>query len=165
MEITHTHFLCDELVWDGSKSDRLWGIAQQHSNAGLLGLALQRHPLALGLGVLEQTLVLLNATQEILTALAVLDVLDANVDSLGQDLSADSLVDDDADSMGRHIVYTAGLSVVGLVGHTLLDGTVALKSEVNNILSHIIKSNWNLMGASSLLTLMSTMSPILYTFM
>lgn len=76
------HFLCDELVWDGSESDGSRGVAQQHSDAGLLGLALQRHPLALGLGVLEQTLVLLDATQEILTALAVLDVLDADVDAL-----------------------------------------------------------------------------------
>lgn len=75
--------LSDELVRDRSQTDRLWRIAQNNAGARLLRLTLQRHPLALRLGVLQLQLVLLDATQEILTALAVLHMLDTHVNALG----------------------------------------------------------------------------------
>lgn len=119
--------LGDELVRDGCQTDGRRRVAQNDSAARLLGLALQRHPFALGLGVLQLQLVLLDTAQEVLAALAVLHVLDAHVDALGQDLSAHALVDNDADSVRGDVVDATGLAVVRLVGHALLDGTVALR--------------------------------------
>lgn len=40
--------------------------------------------------------------------------------------SPDSLVDDDADGVLRHVEDASGLAVVGLEGHALLEGSVAL---------------------------------------
>lgn len=70
--------------------------------------------------------VLLDAGEEILTALGVLDVLDAHVDPLGEDVSAYSLIDDDAQSVRGHVEYAASLSVVYFERHTLLYCSVTL---------------------------------------
>uniref|UniRef100_T1DFJ0 Secreted protein n=1 Tax=Psorophora albipes TaxID=869069 RepID=T1DFJ0_9DIPT len=70
--------------------------------------------------------VLLDAAQEIVTAAGWVDVLDADVDALGQDVSADALVHDDTEGVLGDVVHATGLTVVGLVGHTLVHGTVTL---------------------------------------
>ncbi len=81
--------------------------------AGLLG----RHLLGL---------VVLDPVEEVLPALGVLDVLDADGDALGQDPALDPLVDDDAQRVLGHVEDAPGLAVVGLVRHALLEGAVAL---------------------------------------
>ena len=79
--------------------------------------------LARCLGLSLPDLVGVNSVKEILPALGVLDVLDTDVDSLGEDLATDTLVDHDTDCSLGHVEHTPGLAVVGLVWHTLLEGT------------------------------------------
>lgn len=46
---------------------------------------------------------------------------------LGKDLSLDSLVDDDTDSMLRHVIDAPSLAMVALVNQTLLKGSITLQ--------------------------------------
>ena len=78
------------------------------------------------LGLLLLDLVGLDPVQEIGPALGVSHVLDPDGDPLGQDPALDALVDDDADGVLGHVEDAPGLSVVGLVGHSFLEGSVAL---------------------------------------
>ena len=52
-------------------------------------------------------------------------MLDPDGDPLGEDLALDTLVNDDADSVLGHVEDTPSLAVVGLMRHTLLEGTAA----------------------------------------
>ena len=58
-----------------------------------------------------------------------LNVLDTDVDPLGKDLSAHALVDNNTDGLLSNVENTTGLAVIGLVGHTLLESTVALEEK------------------------------------
>lgn len=58
-------------------------------------------------------------------------MLNAQVDALLEVAVADNLLDNDADSRLGDVVDNAGLSVVELVGHALLDRTVGL--DVDNV--------------------------------
>ena len=95
------------------------------------GLGLGREPLAGSsllsrcLGLLLPDLVGVNSIEEILPALAVLGVLHSDVDPLGQDLSADPLVDHDAHGPLGDVEDTTSLAVEGLVWHSLLESTAA----------------------------------------
>jgi len=72
-------------------------------------------------------------------------VLNAEVDSLGQDVASDSLVHDDTDGVLGDVVNSASLTVVALVWHTLLDGTITL--DVYDIASlvdvHVGSQTWH----------------------
>lgn len=57
-----------------------------------------------------------------------LDVLNADVDALGEDPVLDPLVHDDANGPAADVEDAASLAVVHLVRHTLLLGTIALHS-------------------------------------
>lgn len=91
------------------------------------GLSLKLGDFSGGLGFFEQPLVFLDSLEEVLSALGVLDMLNADVDALGDDSAAHSLVDDHTESVGGHVVHTASLAMVHFVWHTLLDCTIALK--------------------------------------
>ncbi len=93
----------------------------------VLGVTLAVGSLLAGLLCLPlHHLVGLDTVKEILAALAVFDVLDADRDALGEDATLHSLVHDDTDGVLCHVEHTASLSVVGLVWHSLLEGAVAL---------------------------------------
>lgn len=53
-------------------------------------------------------------------------MLNANMEALPDDAVADLLVDLDTDGTGSDVPYNASATVVELVGHALVDGTVAL---------------------------------------
>jgi len=78
------------------------------------------------LRLLPEPLVLLDALKEVIPALGMAQVLDAHVDSLGDDASSHPLVHDHSQGMRRHVKHTAGLAVIDLVRHTLLYGAVSL---------------------------------------
>ena len=75
------------------------------------GLSLQVDLDTVGLGLQLGGGVLLDATQEVITALGVLDVLNADVDALLEETVANLLVDDDTNSGLGHVVDDAGTSI------------------------------------------------------
>jgi hypothetical protein len=90
----------------------------------LLRKSLGVHLDTLGLGLSLLGVVLAHSSLEGLTALALADMLDSDVNSLGDDSASVLLVDDDSDGVLGHIEHTTGLAVVEFVGHALVDGTV-----------------------------------------
>ena len=94
-------------------------------------LGLGREPLAGSpllsrcLGLLLPDLVGVNSVEEILPALAVLGVLNPDVDPLGQDLAADSLVDHNTEGSLGHVEHSPGLPVESLERHSLLESAAS----------------------------------------
>ena len=86
--------------------------------------------LTTGLGLLLLDVVGVDSVQEVLPALAVLHVLDTNIDSLGQDLAAHSLVHHNTQRSLRHVEHAPSLAVVGLVRHSLLEGSTTWNSPI-----------------------------------
>jgi len=62
------------------------------------------------------------------------DVLNADMESLGDDAASNTLVDDDTDGVLGDIEDNASLAVVELEGHTFLDGTVGDNINVISLL-------------------------------
>lgn len=135
-----TSTLRDKLVRDRGQEDRRGRVHDDLLATWGRRLALQAD---LGLAVLGAQLVarlvvLLDATQEVLTAAGRLHVLDAHVDALGQDRAADALVHDHTEGVLGDVVHATGLAVVRLVGHALVDGTVTLGEEREKEVSFIL---------------------------
>ena len=86
-----------------------------------------RSRLASCFGFLLQLFIGLHTIQEILTAGAVFDVFNTHRHTFGKDAASDALVDDDTDSVLRNVEYSASLTVVGLMRHTLLESAISLK--------------------------------------
>jgi hypothetical protein len=70
--------------------------------------------------------ILLDSVDEFLSALGMLDMLDANVHTFLNVAISDTFVYNDTKGGLRNVVDNTGLSVVYFVRHTLLDGTVCL---------------------------------------
>lgn len=87
--------------------------------------------LSLSLSLSLETGVLLDSGDELLSALGVLDVLNSQVDSLLKVSVSNNLVDDDTNRGLGHVVHDTSLSLVVLVGHTLLDSSISL--DVDNV--------------------------------
>lgn len=88
------------------------------------GQPLQLDGGAISLGLLLQSGVGLDATQEVLAGPGRRDVLNANVQALLDVPVLDLLVDDDADGVLGDVVDDARLAVVDLVRHTVCDVSV-----------------------------------------
>lgn len=58
-------------------------------------------------------------------------MLNSDVDALGDDAVANLFVDDDSDGSGVDVEDASGTSVIVLVGHALVDGSV--DSNVNDV--------------------------------
>ncbi len=101
------------------------------SLSGLSGDSLGEDLDTLGLGLALLGVVLTDSALEGLAALASADVLNSDVDSLGDDSASVLLVDDDSDGVLGHIENAAGLTVVELVRHALVDATVS--NNVNKV--------------------------------
>ena len=95
------------------------GLLDEVGLAGADSLALQVDvdTLLLGLTLLEG--VLLDTLDEVLAGAGVLDVLDADADTLLEVAVVDLLVEDDTDGGLGDVVDDTGLTVVDLVGHTV----------------------------------------------
>jgi len=98
------------------------------NGAGLPGLLRKSHGQdlhTLGLGLSLLGVILAHSSLEGLTALTSANMLDSDVNSLGDDSASVLLVDDNSDGVLSDIEHAAGLTVVELVGHALVDGTVS----------------------------------------
>lgn len=94
------------------------------SFGGLLDDPLGGNPLLLLVGFGLELVVFLDAVQEGLPAGGETEVLDSDVNPLGDDSVPDLLVYDDSDGPGVDVEDCAGPAVVELVGHALVDGAV-----------------------------------------
>ena len=104
------------------------------NNVGLLGLS--RESLGEDLNTLSLSLSLLgvilaHSSLEGLAALTSANMLDSDVNSLGDDSASVLLVDDNSNSVLSNIENAAGLTVVELVRHALVDGTVS--NDINEV--------------------------------
>jgi hypothetical protein len=113
-------FLDGGLVGDRDNSlGKVVGSGDGAGLTGLDGLTLQVNVDTVGLGLDTLGGVGLDTVDELLTALGVLDVLDADVDALLHVTVSDTLVDNDTEGGLGDVVDDTGLSVVDLVGHTV----------------------------------------------
>jgi len=126
--------LHDELVLKGSNGLDV-GLGNEVASARGSGLTLQADELAGLLRLIALKVVLLHTLNELAAGSGGLHVLNANVNALGKVLVANALVDNEAKGVGGNIVNAASLTVVDLVGHTLVIGRVCLN--VNKITSAI----------------------------
>ena len=101
-----------------------------------LGVSLAVHFDAVHFGLAFLHFVLFDTTEEIISTLGMFDVFDSQVDSLGDDAVAELFVDDNTNSSPRHIEHAASLSVVVLVRHAFVDGSISL--HVNDI-THTVR--------------------------
>lgn len=85
----------------------------------------------LGLGFSLLLIVFADSSLEGLSALGSADVLNSDVNSLGDNSASVLLVDDHSDSVLIDIEDATGLTVVELVGHALVDGTVS--NDINEV--------------------------------
>jgi len=96
-------------------------------SSGLLGLTLElgeRQTLAAA--HTTDVIVMFNPLLVVFITTGRVDVLNANIDLLLDDTSSYSLVDQNTKGMIGYIVYSASLSMVGLVWHTFLECTITL---------------------------------------
>jgi hypothetical protein len=89
-------------------------------------LSLQLNSLTLLSGLNLLSSVLLDPVKELLSALGVLDVLDTKVDTLLNVSVSNNLLNNNTNRRFGDVVDNTSLTVVELVGHTLLNSTIGL---------------------------------------
>ncbi len=104
--------------------------ANNLSSAGELRISLQGNFYSSLTGVGLGNLVALKSIKEISTALGVADVFDSDVHPLLDDTTVHLLVDLDSNSVGGNVVDNTSTTMVILVRHTGLDGSVGLDVDV-----------------------------------
>ena len=90
-------------------------------------------------------IILSDSSLESLSALTLTHVLDSDVDSLGDDLASDLLVNDDTNGMLGNIKNSSSLSVIEFVGHALVNTTVGNDINVITLLvgsKDLCKAKW-----------------------
>lgn len=101
-----------------------------HSMARKSGLALDNSLGLIKAGMGFDFLVFLHSLEKVQSALALLDVLDTDMDSFLHDSVSDSLVDLDSNGSWGNVPNNSGLSVVVLVWHTLMNGRVGTDIDI-----------------------------------
>ena len=99
--------------------------------SGLLRNSLCEYLGALGLGLSLQSVISADSDLESFAASTSADMLNSDVNSLGDDSASVLLVDDHSYCMLSNIENTAGLSVVELEGHALVDAAVS--NDINEV--------------------------------
>merc|ERR1719192_506782 len=79
----------------------------------------------------QKELLGVNSIQEILPALTVLNMFDTDANPLSKNLATYTLIHNNSNGTLGDIENTTSLSVIGFVGHTLLEGSTTFN--VNNI--------------------------------
>lgn len=118
-----THLRLEEILVGGrlQSGDVNAADGDSERGTGSSGDALERDGLSLGLGGLALDVVLNAASEEGIARGRLLQVLNADVDLLLNDAGVDALVQQNTDGTGGNVPDDSGLSVVVLVGHTLVD--------------------------------------------
>jgi len=99
---------------------------------------------ALLLGINSQLLVFLYTCDELLSAFRVSDMFDADVHALLQVSVSNHFVDDNTNSMGRHVINDASATVVVLVRHTPLHCSIRLNvHDVSNSVVYKVRRQLN----------------------
>lgn len=119
--------LCNEFVWNWSEENRLGWIGDDASWQWLFRFTFQDDTFAFSESIATLLIVGLDAGQEFVTALRWLDVFDADIDALGENLASDALVHDNSECVRRDVVNASSFSVVSLEWHAFVDCSVTLK--------------------------------------
>lgn len=107
-----------------------------------LSLQLDGNTLSLSFSTLGG--VVLDSLQKFGSTLGVLDVFNSQTQSLFQVSVTDHLVDDNTNRRLGDVEDNTGLTLVDLVWHTLLDGTVGLDiNDVTNFVDLQVGGQWN----------------------
>lgn len=101
------------------------------------------------LGLTLNSIVLVDTIDEGSARSGHADVLNTDMESLGNDTATNLLVYDNTDRVLGNIIDDTGLSVVELVGHTLLDGTV---SDNINVISLLVTEHNLVQGGNTVLS-------------
>lgn len=129
------HFNILEELLEGCRAEGLDVDAadgDRERGTGTSGEALEaRDFLSGGLGLAALDVVIAAASEEVVTGGGLLEVLNADVDLLLNNASVHALVEQNSDGAGSDVPDDTSLSVVVLVGHTLVNLTAGL--HINDI--------------------------------
>ena len=132
-------YLCDKFIRNRSQKLGFVSSSANHmSSQRFFSMTFTiRSGLVSLLSLFLQSFVPLNTIQKVLTASAVFHMFDPDRDTFGEDAALNPLVDNDANGVLGDVENAASFAMVGLVGHTLLEGTVTLKFKLEKLNSNL----------------------------